>query len=34
VLAIHQRAEVLLAFPEMGYRYRERPGIRVLLYGH
>jgi toxin ParE1/3/4 len=34
VLAIHQRAEILLTFPEIGYRYRERPEIRVLLYGH
>ena len=24
----------LLTFPEIGYRYRERPDIRVLLYGH
>jgi toxin ParE1/3/4 len=34
VLAIHQRAEILLTFPEIGYRYRQRPDIRVLLYGH
>ena len=34
VLAIHQRAETLLTFPEIGYRYRERPEIRVLVYGH
>lgn len=34
VLAIHERAETLLAFPEIGYRYREHPEIRVLLYGH
>lgn len=34
VLAIHERAETLLAFPEIGYRYRERPEVRVLLYGH
>lgn len=34
VRAIHQRAEILLTFPEIGYRYRERPEIRVLLYGH
>lgn len=34
VLAIHERAEILLTFPEMGYRYRQRPEIRVLLYGH
>ena len=34
VVAIHERAEILLRFPEIGYRYREVPGIRVLLYGH
>lgn len=34
VLAIHGRAEILLTFPEIGYRYRQRPDIRVLLYGH
>jgi toxin ParE1/3/4 len=34
VLAIHERAEILLTFAEIGYRYRERPDIRVLLYGH
>ena len=34
VLAIHERAEILLNFPEIGYRYRERPDVRVLLYGH
>lgn len=34
VSAIHERAEILLTFPEIGYRYRERPDIRVLLYGH
>ena len=34
VVAIHERAEILLLFPEIGYRYREVPGIRVLLYGH
>lgn len=34
VLSIHERAEILLTFPETGYRYRERPEIRVLLYGH
>ena len=34
VRAIHERAETLLTFPEIGYRYRERPPIRVLLYGH
>ncbi len=34
VRGIHDRAEILLTFPEIGYRYRERPDIRVLLYGH
>ena len=34
VLSIHQRAKILLTLPESGYRYRERPEIRVLLYGH
>jgi plasmid stabilization system protein ParE len=34
VLAIHERAEILLTFPEIGYRYREQPDVRVLLYGH
>ena len=34
VRGIHERAEILLTFPEIGYRYRERPDIRVLLYGH
>lgn len=34
VTSIHERAEILLRFPEMGYQYRERPGVRVLLLGH
>jgi toxin ParE1/3/4 len=34
VLAIHERAEILLNFSEIGYRYREWPEVRVLLYGH
>ncbi len=34
VRGIHERAEILLTFPEIGYRYRERPEVRVLLYGH
>jgi toxin ParE1/3/4 len=35
VTGIHQRTEILLQFPEIGYRYsRERPAVRVLLYGH
>jgi len=31
VLAIHERAEILLTFPEIGYRYRQRPEIRMPL---
>jgi toxin ParE1/3/4 len=34
VLAIRAKTEILLTFPELGYRYRERPEVRVLLYGH
>jgi toxin ParE1/3/4 len=34
VTGIHQRAEILLQFPEIGYRHSERPTVRVLLYGH
>jgi toxin ParE1/3/4 len=34
VLAIHERAGILVTFPGIGYRYRQRPEIRVLLYGH
>lgn len=34
VRAIHERAEILLTFPEIGHRYRQQPDIRVLLYGH
>jgi toxin ParE1/3/4 len=34
VLGIHGRTEILLTFPEIGHRYRQRPDIRVLLYGH
>ena len=34
VLAIHERAEILLTFPEIGYRHRARPDVRVVLYGH
>lgn len=34
VLGIHARAELLLEFPEVGYRYLEYPPVRVLLYGH
>ena len=32
---IFQRAQILLEFPESGYRYEPRPeNVRVLLYGH
>ena len=32
---IFQRAQVLLDFPESGYRYESSPeNVRVLLYGH
>ena len=34
VSAILERAEALLAFPEMGHRYRDDRDIRILLYGH
>ena len=34
VSAIHERAQILVRFPEIGYRYRKQPHIRVLLYGH
>ena len=34
VLGIHERAEVLLTFPEIGYSYQDRPPVRVLLSGH
>ena len=34
VAAIHERAEVLRTFPEIGQRYRDDRQIRVLLYGH
>lgn len=34
VVGIHERAEILLTFPKIGYSYREWPEIRVLLYGH
>ena len=34
--AIFQKVQLLLEFPEMGYRYQSRKDrdIRVLLYGH
>jgi toxin ParE1/3/4 len=33
---IYQKAQILSAFPEIGYHYRSEAegGIRVLLYGH
>ena len=34
VLALHSKAEVLTAFPEVGHRYADHPDIRVMLYGH
>ncbi len=34
--AIYEKVQLLLDFPEMGYRYHQRPdrNIRILLYGH
>lgn len=34
--AIYDQAQVLLSFPDVGYRYRqvEEGEIRILLYGH
>ena len=34
VRGIHERADILLTFPETGYQYRDRPEVRVLPYGH
>jgi len=36
VSGIYQRAQILLEFPELGYKYRSEPegDIRILLYGH
>jgi plasmid stabilization system protein ParE len=34
VSAIHERAQMLLTFPEVGHRYQHNRDIRVLLYGH
>jgi toxin ParE1/3/4 len=33
---IYKRAQILLSFPEIGYKYRSEPAgdIRILLYGH
>ncbi|MDI6885611.1 MAG: type II toxin-antitoxin system RelE/ParE family toxin [archaeon] len=36
VSGIYQRAQILLEFPEIGYKYQSEPegDIRILLYGH
>jgi plasmid stabilization system protein ParE len=34
VESLVERTELLLAFPEVGYRYGPRANVRVLLYGH
>jgi len=35
VQGIHERAQVLATFPEIGYRYLASPrNVRILLYGH
>ncbi len=36
VSGIHEKAQLLSDFPELGYKYREEPegDIRILLYGH
>jgi plasmid stabilization system protein ParE len=36
VSGIYQRTQILLNFPEVGYKYRSEPegDIRILLYGH
>jgi len=36
ISGIYQRAQILLAFPEVGYKYRSEPegDISILLYGH
>ena len=34
ITGIHAKAETLLAFPEIGHRYRADSDIRILLYGH
>lgn len=33
---IYNRAQILLSYPEVGYKYRSEPegDIRILLYGH
>lgn len=36
VIGIHEKAQVLHCFPEIGHKYRVEPEgeIRILLYGH
>lgn len=36
VSGIHEKAQLLRDFPEVGYKYRSEPegDIRILLYGH
>lgn len=36
ITGIYEKAQALVQFPEMGYRYRSEPEgeIRILLYGH
>ncbi len=36
VHGIYDKAQILKAFPEIGYQYRDEPDgeIRILLYGH
>jgi plasmid stabilization system protein ParE len=34
VSAIHERAEILLTFPQAGQCYRTDRDVRILLYGH
>ncbi len=36
VNGIYKKAQILLQFPEMGYKYQSEPegDIRILLYGH
>lgn len=36
VRGIHEKAQLLRDFPEIGYKYRSEPegDIRILLYGH
>ena len=36
VSAIYEKVQLLIDFPEIGYKYREEPEgeIRILIYGH